>query len=1274
MVEGDDGFAFTPSRRQFYSRTLSRDLPSLSNDREDAKLYSNRNSWNASSSSDTLPRFSQTTRQNLPAEFSQEPTSRIAALYGNLNIRSSGNLDGTDSKERRPLSTGRNSSCSGEATGRVGGHCEQRDSNFAAPVASHSKQKDAPLQKSKEPMQQLKELVDELESINSDDLSEPPKPLRLHSPSIEINPRVTASKSSKSLSSFQRQQQKNQNNSNPNIMFTVALSRPEPKSETTSHCIPNSKSQTSLKPATEKIKSNLPSTNSFQSTFPTKISPHMEPEPLKKDSSYDIKSEETISKNIFIPYSPQNNSNSTSHKSFTSNKDNSQSKVSFIPVIDAKNEKDRIPNSSSFEKAKTETSRSSKTPSRDFGFSSSKLNKESMDNNRPIHVTMEPYRRGRSEDLRATIEIANAPESSKDGTRRGFVKPYRKSKSKDITPSIEAVGDKITQFNSSTLRRISPFEAYRLSKSRESESNNNDINKKDNRLKSPPPSEIVPKSSAAGMSQFEKAKTSIEKKFEKSKSPSLDRELGPTSKQIEDNAKASMKMTNSTIVIDIPNKETQKKVEKADKDLEKPKSVYKILTSKFSRSLSNVGEEKCDPGKQLARCSEEENGEKDEKFRLKRHSRFLRGRVEKSSSKNSVCDFEPKEDDEENKSERKSSTKLSQALNKFLGRKTEEDPKKVPPTKSTSAAILSDKIRPRPPRFRSKKLSKSQETLNQNGDKEEDERAKSVFPDTTKPAEVNLESATKDLCNHLSKIEINITSKIDNMSPKKETIPIMTTCNANLLTPEISSKRGSCSQHSPMKTTSPLLIPDHEVTTRKRSTGDCSEDGSITPTTESGNESTYSGMEDIKEMEDESVIDRITRKSYYSRFNETKRKPKPARVDTKEAIDQQLAAAKARLLQGEQQTNRKSIIRESMSPIKTTSGPTLMPLSDGVKKKTSSSRINSLLSSENDYCPTSIRNHAGFSPMFDDLKQRQYASENKEDSTFFSRPNLGTQDDKIYRRKSSTNLDDNGGYKRLIPSDKDDSQRYKRLSSSNLEENNLGLKRLSSVPRDNFVYKSLTSSLSLDNNQGYHTLQYRKPSLNDNRYNSPYNNLERNALASKTRKSNDPTIKSPSVSPSITLNLKIPQNDVDQEVDRGKAEAWEATTAADGEAVSSPNNTEDAFHRIPTQTSNKSSAEAAAVKSAREELSRRLTPLTRLSNLSSGATNAEGCKARPYRKTLTSGCLPLNQNDTDKKPSYKRTSTIDFPQADSRIRTTDYRRVLHDTARRFPGVRYVQEF
>ncbi|KAK8388117.1 hypothetical protein O3P69_020182 [Scylla paramamosain] len=89
---------------------------------------------------------------------------------------------------------------------------------------------------------------------------------------------------------------------------------------------------------------------------------------------------------------------------------------------------------------------------------------------------------------------------------------------------------------------------------------------------------------------------------------------------------------------------------------------------------------------------------------------------------------------------------------------------------------------------------------------------------------------------------------------------------------------------------------------------------------------------------------------------------------------------------------------------------------------------------------------------------------------------------------------------------------------------------------------------------------------------------------------------------------------------------------------------------------------------AREELSRRLTHLTRLSGGSGMGSwihnpHKEG-EQRPYRRTSTTGRLT---GEATGPPVYRRTNTMDLPPADARARPgSDYRRHLQqDPARRY---------
>lgn len=93
---------------------------------------------------------------------------------------------------------------------------------------------------------------------------------------------------------------------------------------------------------------------------------------------------------------------------------------------------------------------------------------------------------------------------------------------------------------------------------------------------------------------------------------------------------------------------------------------------------------------------------------------------------------------------------------------------------------------------------------------------------------------------------------------------------------------------------------------------------------------------------------------------------------------------------------------------------------------------------------------------------------------------------------------------------------------------------------------------------------------------------------------------------------------------------------------------------------------------AREELSRRLTHLTRLSAGSQLSGRGRGTvregEQRPYRRTITTGRLA---GESTGPPVYRRTNTMDLPPADARARPgSEYRRHLQqDPARRHSATR-----
>nr|XP_053647371.1 uncharacterized protein LOC128698946 isoform X8 [Cherax quadricarinatus] len=908
-------------------------------------------------------------------------------------------------------------------------------------------------------------------------------------------------------------------------------------------------------------------------------------------------------------------------------------------------------------------------------------------------------------------------------------KTYQKSKSKELTPAIEAAGEKLSQLNSSTLKRISPFEAYRRTKSRELPIDTLKKEPPPVRLKSPPAPDYV-------KSPFEKARTNIEKKFEHVKSPSTERaanhtplvaNIGPTTPSVgkerksgkseepiihdkgkntelschgdkgrtkgntiektQENQKESEKDEERSI-----EKDNEKEKAKVKKTLscepEKPKSMYKLIASRFNRSGSNVS----DNSRLVAdkRPEADDASEKDDKFRLKRPSRFLKHKAEKSSSKSSVCDGEGALDDSD-RPERKPSKKLTDALNKFLGRKdTKEDSRTSLHTMSQPSIPMTnaEEEQPKkPPRAKGKKFSKSQENLSRVEEGGETgtgspltERAHSVVPQgcaaNLQPG-YTLESVTKSICDHLSQLESDITSRIGNMgvqdsgvgarpSGSSRVIPtVSSTASITTygLSPALASRRNArptnldlaaanMDNHTPKpstqivenKTIDTNHIPSNEkdgvkYAQIKRLDGNedtiHSEDGCqtsakpvISPIT--GNED----MRGHSENEDESVMDRITRKSYYSKFQE-KKKPKLRRANTKEDMDQQLAAAKARLMK--EDTER--AVRESLSPFRYSS-----PV-------------------------TSPRASVTSPPSWESSRRHSRKSLPPEDPSILL---LGG------RRGTSLQPDELSSVRRFTSIQPDDVQIIRRLPSLPPEDR-FYTQRAPSVPLEDYSIRHRMKSIPPEDLSYTH----RAPSMNSNEF------------SSKSHMKSVP----PSnfkMHPSSPANV----SDLGNEQVHDAVAAAAAAGALAGEAAAvvatvdgvtergSSRSREPSVSRLrspdPTNCSTPSRDDTRNL--AREELSRRLTHLTRISGtsglsgwnrggLSRVSNTGDMSEKRAYRRTNTTGHLgeslpgfvqSSNNPGLAIRPVYRRTNTMDLPPADARARPgSEYRRQLQDPTRRF---------
>ncbi|KAK8387932.1 hypothetical protein O3P69_020082 [Scylla paramamosain] len=582
---------------------------------------------------------------------------------------------------------------------------------------------------------------------------------------------------------------------------------------------------------------------------------------------------------------------------------------------------------------------------------------------------------------------SNIPHSGSDLLQP--TKVYRKSKSRELTPTIEAASEKITQLNSGTLKRISPFEAYRRSKSRDLPLDQINANNKESspalRLKSPPPTS--------------------EKKTDITKPPTGEREAGGPgghARAFSPQPSASFSCSPSAAKGDTPNvtnkassrvnktsdlgqdkthgqeqeaekNEDKTKVKKTPSgDSDKPKSMYKMLTSRFNRSASFISDSN---RSSAATADDEEGGEKEDKLRLKRPSRFLNLRTEKSASKTSMCDTE----DDTDKPEKKPSKKLTDALNKFLGRKDPAKEELRPAGHVSNKATSHDKTPLT--NDQSRKLSKAKGKKNDedfsnpheetgNGEESAKELVSQANPvlasdiptttatTTTTATQPNytLESATKSICNHLSQLESDMTSRIGNMGAQEQrgssgsgvrpsgsstgrVAAATATAGTNIstygLSPALANRRNGrptnldtaasnmeANQHAGRAPSAPPpgratvstrpTVASHSSTTEgdKVKVHKSQEARSPSPPLAECPEEQQGGQ---SEGEDESVMDRITRKSYYSKFQDKKR-PKLWRANTKEDMDQQLAAAKARLLKEEREETAALAARRLSSP------------------------------------------------------------------------------------------------------------------------------------------------------------------------------------------------------------------------------------------------------------------------------------------------------------------------------------------------------------------------
>ncbi|KAG7164605.1 hypothetical protein Hamer_G004990 [Homarus americanus] len=899
--------------------------------------------------------------------------------------------------------------------------------------------------------------------------------------------------------------------------------------------------------------------------------------------------------------------------------------------------------------------------------------------------------------------------------------------------------------------RISPFEAYRRNKSRELPI---EAVKKDPptvRLKSPLPAPDRSKS------PFEKARTSIEKKFDHAKSPErapnqnnegaanpIRAPPTPNLNQLSTCIAKENKINKSedeTVVqekerktehknhkdkerfiekdlnqeeVQVKKKENEKekelnkdnekdrgKVKKTSScDPEKPKSMYKLLASRFNRSGSSVSDNTRSATDK--RPEDDDAPEKEEKFRLKRPSRFLKHKTEKSSSKSSVCEGDGTLDDSE-RPERKPSKKLTDALNKFLGRKDTKEESRTSLNSMSQPSIptaSADEEHPKkPPRMKSKKFSKSQENLFLSRVEEGGElgsgsplteRAQSVVPEGS-PANLQpsytLESVTKSICDHLSQLESDITSRIGNMGVQESGAGVKTSGGSRVtpavssvgsittygLSPALASRRNgrptnldlaaaNIDNHHPPTVpaqtvdkntkTSSNHIPSNEgegvkYAQIKKLAGS----GNVDPLQDGNHsqtqlrESSTIGIEDprgLSENEDESVMDRITRKSYYSKFQD-KKKPKLRRANTKEDMDQQLAAAKARLMKEETEKT----VRESLSPLRYAS-----PV-------------------------TSPRASVTSPPSWEIPRRHSRKSLPPEDPTIFL---MGG------RRGMSLQPDDLPGIRRFTSVQPDDIQ---------------SIRRLPSLPPEDRHYTHRAPSMPLEDYSLNHRIKSIPPEDRPYTYRAP--SMPPDNISSKSRKnSNLPNdSKAHPSSPNI-------DNELDGERVQDAVAAAVAAGALAGEAAAvvaavdsstergSSKSREPSVSRLrsPDPPNRLTPSHDDTRNLAREELSRRLTHLTRISGtsgqsgwnrggLNGGGKTGDVGEKRVYRRTNTTGhlgeALPgISQSGVNPglsvRPVYRRTNTMDLPPADARARPgSEYRRQLQDPARRFSAARTLVE-
>ena len=383
---------------------------------------------------------------------------------------------------------------------------------------------------------------------------------------------------------------------------------------------------------------------------------------------------------------------------------------------------------------------------------------------------------------------------------------------------------------------------------------------------------------------FERAKTKIEKK--------LDRALSPTYSDA-----TNIKSDCQLLETDIPQycndaKESRTYADNMPEEKEKSSSVYKKITSKLGKSFNQTETESCKDNSQ------------EEKFKLKRPSIFLK-------AKSMTRIVTPDSKDKEESTDKKTSRKLSNALNKFLGRQPDQDIKTVnekcsgtsnlpkmadtnksnvdistmnksSPLKIINVSQISgnkaDEITTVGTKYESKALIKSSSCTKDAFD------SSNTVDNARSP--IHYIKADSKLCsnNVMSATEGNI--QIDNDSsftkykPKVNSIEKVSTKELKI---DVSNEEKGTPY--PKKSISYDKCDSKSIPTH--------------PTNDIDSQciTSLSG-ELMSEDDSESVMDRITRKSFYNRFQNKKEVKARAPPINKLDEDQQLEAAKARLLYG----------------------------------------------------------------------------------------------------------------------------------------------------------------------------------------------------------------------------------------------------------------------------------------------------------------------------------------------------------------------------------------